>query len=294
MALLTYLKERGVCMNTYQSMLKEKEDYALDHGKEPSAVKLLLLHVSDKSNEELLMDLQEEMPIQKQALFEDLCKQYVEEGYPVQHLIGFEYFFGYPFMVNEHVLIPRFETEELAQHILLYYDEFFDGEQISAVDVGTGSGCLAIAIALEEPNIHMLATDISEEALKVAKQNNDQLGAKVRFVQGDMLKPLMDQRFDLLISNPPYIPDEEYVESLVKDHEPHVALFGGVDGLDFYREIIRNAKAILKPKSMMAFEHAFDKAEELKALILQFFPNADIIQKKDMQGKDRMTFVFQR
>ena len=240
------------------------------------------------------MDLQEEMPIQKQALFEDLCKQYVEEGYPVQHLIGFEYFFGYPFMVNEHVLIPRFETEELAQHILLYYDEFFDGEQISAVDVGTGSGCLAIAIALEEPNIQMLATDISEEALKVAKQNNDQLGAKVRFVQGDMLKPLMDQRFDLLISNPPYIPDEEYVESLVKDHEPHVALFGGVDGLDFYREIIRNAKAILKPKSMMAFEHAFDKAEELKALILQFFPDADIIQKKDMQGKDRMTFVFQR
>jgi release factor glutamine methyltransferase len=275
-------------------MLKEKEDYALSHGKEPSAVKLLLLHVSDKSNEELLMDLQEEMPIQKQALFEDLCKQYVEEGYPVQHLIGFEYFFGYPFMVNEHVLIPRFETEELAQHILLYYDEFFDGEQISAVDVGTGSGCLAIAIALEEPNIQMLATDISEEALKVAKQNNDQLGAKVRFVQGDMLKPLMDQRFDLLISNPPYIPDEEYVESLVKDHEPHVALFGGIDGLDFYREIIRNAKAILKPKSMMAFEHAFDKAEELKALILQFFPNADIIQKKDMQGKDRMTFVFQR
>jgi release factor glutamine methyltransferase len=275
-------------------MLKEKEDYALSHGKEPSAVKLLLLHVSDKSNEELLMDLQEEMPIKKQGLFEDLCKQYVEEGYPVQHLIGFEYFFGYPFMVNEHVLIPRFETEELAQHILLYYDEFFDGEQISAVDVGTGSGCLAIAIALEEPNIQMLATDISEEALKVAKQNNDQLGAKVRFVQGDMLKPLMDQRFDLLISNPPYIPNEEYVESLVKDHEPHVALFGGIDGLDFYREIIRNAKAILKPKSMMAFEHAFDKAEELKALILQFFPNADIIQKKDMQGKDRMTFVFQR
>jgi len=275
-------------------MLKEKEAYALEHGKEPSAVKLLLLHVTEKSNEDLLMDLQQAMPVKEVDLFEQLCDQYIIEGYPVQHLIGFEYFFGYPFLVNEHVLIPRFETEELAQHILLYYDEFFDGEKITAVDVGTGSGCLAIAIALEERNIKMLATDISEDALEVAKKNNEALQAGVTFLKGDMLEPLKGKTFDLLISNPPYIPNDEYVEALVKDHEPHVALFGGADGLDFYRKILMNASTILNTKSMMAFEHAFDKAEELKSLILDYFPNAEIVQKKDLQGKDRMTFVFQR
>lgn len=281
-------------MKTYHEMLKEKEAYALEHGKEPSAVKLLLLHVTEKSNEDLLMDLQQAMPVKEVDLFEQLCDQYIIEGYPVQHLIGFEYFFGYPFLVNEHVLIPRFETEELAQHILLYYDEFFEGEKIKAVDVGTGSGCLAIAIALEERNIKMLATDISEDALEVAKKNNEALQAGVTFLQGDMLEPLKGKTFDLLISNPPYIPNDEYVEALVKDHEPHVALFGGADGLDFYRKILMNASTILNPKSMMAFEHAFDKAEELKSLILDYFPNAEVVQKKDLQGKDRMTFVFQR
>jgi release factor glutamine methyltransferase len=281
-------------MKTYRSILKEKEQYALNHQKEPSAIKLLLLHVSEKSTEQLYMDLDQEMPLMQIELFQQLTKQYVVEGFPVQHLIGFEYFYGYPFIVNENVLIPRYETEELAQNILLYYDEFFDGEKIDAVDIGTGSGCLGIAVSLEEPNIRMTATDISAEALSVAKQNNTQLKGNVTFLQGDMLKPVIDYSFDLLISNPPYIPNEEYVESLVKDHEPHVALFGGVDGLDFYRKIIKDADKIMKPKFMMAFEHAFDKAEELKKLILSYFPEATVIQKKDMQGKDRMTFVFRK
>lgn len=286
--------ECGEKMKTYRALLKEKEQYALDHQKEPSAVKLLLLHVSEKSNEQLFLELDETMPKKQVELFEKLAKQYVEEGYPVQHLIGFEYFFGYPFIVNEDVLIPRYETEELAQNILLYYDEFFDGENITAVDIGTGSGCLAIAIDLEEPHIAMFATDISDKALRVASQNNELLKANVTFLQGDMLQPIMEQKFDLLISNPPYIPNEEYVEALVKDHEPHVALFGGLDGLDFYRQILKDADNILQPKFMMAFEHAFDKAIELKKLILSYFPNATVIQKKDMQGKDRMTFVFQK
>lgn len=281
-------------MKTYHAILKEKEMYALHHQKEPTAMKLLMLHVTEKSNEQLLMGLQEEMPAHEAELFSQLAKKYVEEGYPVQHIIGFEYFFGYPFIVNENVLIPRYETEELAQHILLYYDDFFDGKKIDAVDIGTGSGCLAIAISLEEANISMVATDISEEALLVAKQNNQQLKSQVTFLQGDMLTPVLNRSFDLLISNPPYIPNEEYVESLVKDHEPHVALFGGLDGLDFYRKILKDADKIMKPTFMMAFEHAFDKADELKTLILDYFPTATVVQKKDMQGKDRMTFVFQK
>ncbi len=287
------LGRRGENMKTYLEILKEKEIYALNHQKEPTAMKLLMLHVSEKSNEQLLMGLSDEMPENQAELFSQLAQKYVEDGYPVQHLIGFEYFFGYPFIVNEHVLIPRYETEELAQHILLYYDEFFDGKKIDAVDIGTGSGCLAIAISLEENNINMVATDISEEALLVAEKNNEQLKSQVTFLKGDMLEPVLDYAFDLLISNPPYIPNEEYVEALVKDHEPHVALFGGLDGLDFYRKILKDADKVMKPTFMMAFEHAFDKAKELKGLILEYFPNATVVQKKDMQGKDRMTFVFQ-
>merc|ERR1711879_326718 len=109
-----------------------------------------------------------------------------------------------------------------------------------------------------------------------------------------MLEPFYGEKFDILVSNPPYIPVEEHVEAWGKDNEPHVALFGGADGLDFYRIILKNAEKILNDKFMIAFEHAYDKASELKNIVHEYFSDVDIIQKKDMQGKDRMTFIIKK
>ena len=281
-------------MPTYREVLNINEKYALDNNKEDSAVKLLLLHFSNMDAGEFFLHLEEEMPKELYTEFLYGVDRYITQNIPVQHIIGHEYFFGHKFKVNSDVLIPRFETEELVANVLLMYDEVFDGQEVKVVDVGTGSGCLAVTLDVEEANMNVMATDISLGALKVAKENNDSLSGNVTFVQGDMLKPLVGLKFDILVSNPPYIPNDEYVEDLVKVNEPHIALFGGVDGLDFYRQIIEGAEDILNDRFIIAFEHAYDKSKELKKVIKKHFDDVEIIQKKDMQGKDRMTFIVKR
>lgn len=281
-------------MPTYRQALQINEVYALDNGKEDTAVKLLLLHFSKLSSSDLLLKFDEEMPEESYQAFLYGVDRHITKNIPVQHIIGKEYFFGYEFKVNKDVLIPRFETEELVANMLLLYDEVFNGAQVDLVDIGTGSGCLAITLDKEEVNMNVTATDISNEALIVAKENNELLEANVTFLQGDMLEPLKGKKFDVIVSNPPYIPNKEYVEDLVKENEPHVALFGGEDGLNFYRQIISGAKELLNERYIVGFEHAYDKAKEMKKLIKKYFDDVEIIQKKDLQGKDRMTFIVKR
>lgn len=281
-------------MPTYKEALLINEQYAIDNNKEDSAIKRLLLHFSNMDSSDLIINLNEEMPSEEYDEFLFGVDKYITKNIPVQHIIGYEYFFGYKFMVNSDVLIPRFETEELVANVLDLYDSIFESNKVKVVDIGTGSGCLAVTLSVEEKNMDVTATDISKEALDVAKLNNENLGGTVTFFQGDLYEPLKGQKFDILVSNPPYIPNEEYVEELVKDNEPHVALFGGKDGLDFYRKIIQGAESILNEKYLIAFEHAYDKAKELKEIIEETIKNCEIIQKKDMQGKDRMTFIIKK
>ena len=281
-------------MPTYREALTINENYASDNNKEDSGIKRLLLHFSKMDSSDLILNLNEKMPPDAYNDFLYGVDRYIIKNIPVQHIIGYEYFFGYKFKVNSDVLIPRFETEELVANVLEQYDNVFGTEKVSVVDIGTGSGCLAVTLSVEEGNMEVSATDISSEALEVAKTNNDSLGGRVSFYQGDLYEPIKGKKFDILVSNPPYIPNDEYVEGLVKDNEPHVALFGGKDGLDFYRKIIEGAESILNDKYIIAFEHAYDKAKQLKKIIEKNIKDVEIIQKKDMQGKDRMTFVIKR
>ena len=283
-------------MPTYKEALNVHEAYALNNDKEPSAVRLLMLHLSGYSGADFLAHQDENMDAAQYAQFRAMVDEYVIKHRPVQHITECETFYGYPFCVNKNVLIPRFETEELVGYLLDLTETYFTKTDtpLDVLDVGTGSGCLAITLALENPRIRAQATEISPDALEVAKRNADSLQAKVTFHQGDLLEPVLDQSFDILISNPPYIPNHEVLDPLVKDHEPHLALFGGNDGLDFYRAILKDAERILKPRYIIAFEHAYDKARELKKLCKKSLSDVCIIQKKDMQGKDRMTFVLKK
>ena len=279
-------------MASFKEVLNNAKSLTRKKAKETSATELLFLNFSDLKPNELYLRYEEEMPKESENKFNDALDLYLKNNIPVQQIIGHVYFYGYKFSVKNTALIPRFETEELVANTLIQYDEYFSGKQVDVVDIGTGSGCLAITLALEEPLMKVTATDISDEALLLAKENARNLNAKVEFIQGDMLKPVLDKKFDIIISNPPYIPNSEKVDSLIYDNEPHIALFGGEDGLDFYREIISNANKILKEKSIIAFEHAYDKKEELQILAKQYFPNANIFTLKDMQNKDRMTFII--
>jgi release factor glutamine methyltransferase len=281
-------------MPTYREILRINEQYALDNDKEDSAVKILLLHFAAMTSSELLLHLDDEMPDDQYQDFLYAVDRYVTKDIPVQHITGKEWFFGYEFLVSPDVLIPRFETEELVANTLLLYDEVFESRPVNALDIGTGSGCLAITLRLEEPNMTMTATDISDDALAIAKENAIRLNADVTFLQGDLLEPVQGQRFDLVVANPPYIPDAEYVETIVKDREPHIALFGGADGLDLYRRILKGLPGILNERYLIAFEHGFDKAKQLRRLIESALPEATIVAKKDMQGKDRMMFAYRK
>ena len=280
-------------MSTIRNILSHAEKQALAANKEATAVKLLMQHITEKESYELLANFDEQLTAEQLTKFNELLTQYIEFGRPIQHLIGYETFFGYPFIVNEHVLIPRFETEELVAKVLELYDMHFQDKQVDVVDIGCGSGAIGITLALEEPNMNVTLTDISESALDVAQQNAMKLNASVSFLKSDMLDVLIEQglRFDLLISNPPYIPAEEAVDALVYDHEPHLALFGGSDGLYFYRRILEKAQLILKPTAIIAFEHAYHHREGLAKLIGEFIPTAVFETLKDMQGRDRITVI---
>jgi len=258
-----------------------------------NAAMLLMMEITGKENHDLYVEFEEEIS-------EEILKEFNEKfarlltGEPLQHILGYEYFYGHKFIVNEDVLIPRPETEELVANILAYYDEFFEGQKVDVCDIGTGSGAIAITLKKEEPNFTVTASDISELAVKTAKKNAENLEADVNFLIGDMCEPLIDNniKVDILVSNPPYIPQDEEMEHSVKDFEPHVALFGGEDGLKFYRIIFERSKYLLKEKSFMAFEMGYNQKENLTALAKEYFPNSKIEVLKDMSGKNRMLFIF--
>ena len=214
---------------------------------------------------------------------------------PLAYILGFEWFYGRRFIVNEKVLFPREETEELVGFVLNDIDRYFKTQDnVVLFDIATGSGNLGLTFKLEEPNLDVYVSDISEDALAVAQQNALNLNADITFLRGDMGQPFSDRelRADILVCNPPYITTTENVERSVIEYEPHIALFGGVDGLDFYRQVLDQAAQILKHKSMMAFEMGFNQRKNMTKEIKQRFPEAKLVFEKDMNGLDRMCFVY--
>ncbi len=271
--------------------IKIKENLAATQNKEESAVIFLLEYTLNLSSTELFNLLDTNIKNIDLTKFEELLDKYLYYNKPVQYLVGKTTFYGYDFIVNEDVLIPRFETEELVENILYRYDKYFKDKKVKVVDIGTGSGAIAITLAKEEKNMEVTATDISSKALDIARLNARNLGVNVSFLEGDMLEPLTT-KFDILVSNPPYIPEEETVDTLVKDNEPNIALFGGKDGLKFYRIILANAKDCLQDKAMICFEHGYDKKKEIEDLAKLYFPLSKVETIKDLEGKDRMTFIY--
>ena len=281
-------------MSSYHSVLKNAQARMEEAGYGEQSALLYMLELTNKEAHNLYMEFDEEMQPELEELYEEGIQRLLT-GIPLGHVLGFEWFYGYRFTVNEDVLIPRPETEELVANILAAYDEHFSSQDnVMAVDIGTGSGAIAVSLKKEEPNLHMMATDISEQAVAVAKKNADDNEAIVNFMVGDMLQPLIDRnlKVDILISNPPYIPREEEMEHSVVDYEPHVALFGGDDGLKFYRIIFEIAVKVLKERAMMAFEMGYNQKEALSEEAKKYFPNARIEVLKDMSGKNRMLFVY--
>ncbi len=274
---------------TYEALLRKVSQFAVEHDEEVEAIKLLLMELSPLDAHQFYLNQREEVPADLEKDFIEKSMLYMIDHVPVQHILGYAFFYGYQFHVNEHVLIPRVETEQLVENTLYYYDKYFENENIKLLDLGTGSGCIGVTLAKEENHLDVMISDVSSDALEVAKKNADALKANVKAVLSSWFENI-DGKFDIIISNPPYIPDDEVVQDIVQK-EPEVALYGGKTGTDYYELILREIKPYLKEKALIGFEHGYQQRALIASYVKKYFPEARLVQLKDLQGKDRMTFV---
>jgi release factor glutamine methyltransferase len=221
--------------------------------------------------------------------YNDILKK-LEQQIPIQYILGTTSFYGLEFEVNENVLIPRPETEELVSWILSNHDP---SSHLQILDIGTGSGCIAIALAKNLPNAQVFAIDVSKKALATARNNAKSNEVNVNFIQRDILNTqILEQQFDIIVSNPPYVRNLEKAEikQNVLEHEPHLALFvEDQDALIFYRKIADLAHHYLKPDGQLYFEINQYLGKEMLDLLQEKRFNA-VELRKDIYENDRMIF----
>jgi release factor glutamine methyltransferase len=230
---------------------------------------LLLAHLLKMPRMKLYLNFERVLtPAETDALRELIKRRSQRE--PLQHIVGSTSFCGFEIAVNRHSLVPRPETELLAE-LGWQFLSTINSQLSTALDFGTGTGCIAIALAVKCPNAKIIATDISADALTLATQNaaRNKIAERIEFLQGDGFAALpKDERFDLIISNPPYIPSAE-IETLqpeVRDFDPHAALDGGADGLDFYRRLAAEARSFLKTNGKIMLEFGDGQADTIKKI----------------------------
>ncbi|HOP65518.1 MAG TPA: peptide chain release factor N(5)-glutamine methyltransferase [Bacilli bacterium] len=214
----------------------------------------------------------------------------VNKGYPIQYLIGNVNFFGYEIKVNKNVLIPRFETEQLVEEVLKLLDK---SKNLNILDLGTGSGCISIALKKELPKAKITALDNSFRALKIAKENAELNNVDIKFIHQN-IKKVVDNKFDLIISNPPYISKDEKIMPSVRKYEPNKALFARNKGLFYYQVILENYHNRLNKNGIIALEIGCYQKEAILKIINSYCENWRILCQKDYSLKDRFIFIVNR
>lgn len=213
----------------------------------------------------------------------------LNKNYPVQYLIGNVNFYGYNISVNKHVLIPRFETETLVEKTIEYIKKL-KLENGSLIDLGTGSGCISIVLKKELETLNITGLDISNKALKLARKNAKNNKADINFIKENIFKFKPVNKYDILISNPPYITEDNEISPNIK-YEPKKAIFTN-EGLKYYRHIMSTCSNYLNKKNLIAFEIGDKQGKDLKKLAKDFFPKAKIKLERDLSGRDRYLFII--
>ena len=266
-----------------QATLADSENPRLD-------ARLLLSHVLQKEYVYLLGHGEDALAPEQEAAYKRLLSQ-AAQNMPIPYLTGHADFYGRRFVVSPAVLIPRPETEELVALALAWLEKR-PGAQV--VDVGTGSGCIAVTLACETEEAAILAVDISPEALAIARQNAERHGveARVQFLQGSLLAPV-EAPVDLILANLPYVTDTEWeaLAQSVREHEPALALRGGDDGLALIRDLLSESSDKLRPGGAILLEIGWQQGPAALALARRFFPDEAVRLLKDLSGLDRFILI---
>ena len=276
--------------NTYFEVLQWASSFLEKQGLERYLAEYLLLEKKEWSKTNLLMNFKEVMPkFEYEQYYADLIQ--LTRHVPVQYLVGSCEFYGRRFMVNEHTLIPRPETEELVDLIL----KETDSEVKEVVDIGAGTGCIGISLKLERPDWLVTGLDISKDALKVARANSENLQSEMAFIESDVLSNYDKvESIDILVSNPPYISIDEWEEmdQSVREFEPKQALFADNNGLAIYEKIASEAKEKLAKAGKIYLEIGYLQGKAVSTIFQKAFPNKKVTVIQDMNGQDRIIKVI--
>ena len=263
-------------------------------GKEESLARFLLMYILDESPHLFSNNLSEQMSKEIEDKYFSLIEKHIKEDVPLSHLVGFEYFYDRKYKVTKDVLSPRMETEELIYRVVEYVKST-KKNNLKILDLCTGSGIIAITLKkeLSQFSIDVVASDISEEAIKVAKENAQSHDATIKFIQSDIFNNIAD-KFDIIVSNPPYIDrkDEVTMQDNVLKYDPHLALFAEEVGMYFYRKIIEQANDYLNENGVIFFEIGYDQKDKIIKLADLNGYSAEVY--KDINGRDRMAFLVRK
>ncbi|WP_338652489.1 peptide chain release factor N(5)-glutamine methyltransferase [Lysinibacillus sp. Y5S-8] len=281
-------------MMTYKNVMEALEwasSFLVGNGREQTAARIVMQHVLGTSYAKVMLHLQDELTAAQQMQFKALIEEHVN-GRPVQYCVGSEEFYGRSFLVDESVLIPRPETEELVLGTINRLPKLFPQQTLKLADIGTGSGAIAISMKLECPTLTVIATDLSQDALATAQKNAQRLEADIDFRLGDLTAPLAGEKLDVVLSNPPYIAFDEAQEmsNVVLEHEPHNALFAEEDGLILYRKLAEQLPAYMNKPALIGLEIGYTQGEQVAKFFQDSFPHATVSIEKDINGKPRMIF----
>jgi release factor glutamine methyltransferase len=274
---------------TYFEVLKWASSFLENNHQEAYIAEYLLLEKNGWTKTDLLMNFKKQMPLAEYNAYKtDLEK--VTLHIPVQYLIGSTEFYGRRFKVNEHTLIPRPETEELVELILK--DNY--QENLEVVDIGTGTGIIALSLSLENPTWKVTGLDISKEALKIAIRNNQALEGQAHFLESDVLSKFpKNKKIDILVSNPPYISYDEWEEmdESVREYEPKQALFAENNGLAIYEKIAKESTTVLSETGRIYLEIGYLQGESVSQIFKEAYPTKSVRVIKDLNGQDRIIEV---
>lgn len=278
--------------NTVLEALNWASSFLTKHGRDENAARLLLQHLYQTNYTGIMMRIHEEISESIWNEFQQVVEEHAK-GRPIQYITGTEEFYGRTFQVNESVLIPRPETEELIVGSIERMKQLFrEHKEIKLADIGTGSGVIAITMKLEWPNAKVTATDISEDALNTAKLNAEILNADIDFRLGDLTDPIATEKWDVILSNPPYIAfsEAEEMSEVVLEHEPHLALFAEDEGLKHYKQLAQNLPKLLNKPALIGVEIGYTQGEKVADIFQKSFPQAEIEIVKDINNKNRFVF----